>query len=154
MSFNDKETITVEKVSKYGVLVNGAWYNMGQKSGLTSDKFQQNGTYDVLVYTSDTGKKYINQLVGEQKAVKEVKKEVKEKAGDDKIFEDIAKAKAQKSRDFDAEARGKVACASYGDCLKSPALSMFATNKDEYKKLVEEFAEWMIEKTFSHQKGA
>lgn len=60
-----KETIVVEGLGKYGPKVSGKFYNLSKKSGLELKHFTPGHTYDVIVYTSASGTKYINQLVGE-----------------------------------------------------------------------------------------
>lgn len=153
-----KETITVTYVGKFGPRVGEIWYPLSSKSGLKPENFEKGKTYNVLIYTSGTGKKYINQIVGE-----DVKEEPKVKAGDDKLLEktkiekDIAGGTAvnirNQGRDFDAEARGKVACAAYRAALTSPGLAMYATSKEEYFKLVQEAAEKATDFTWEHQRG-
>lgn len=147
-----KETITVKLVheGKWGksLLVGDSWYNFDKKGGLTGNEFEKDKTYTVLVNESKTGKKYIAQIV-QDAPVDPVVPPVK--AGDDKILEAIKKE--NKGRDFDAEARGKVACATFCAALTSPGLAMYATSKDEYLKLVKEAAEKAIEFTWEHQRG-
>jgi hypothetical protein len=139
-----KETITISYVGKFGPNVNGEWFNVDQKSGLKVEQFEKGKTYTVLINESKTGKKYITQIIAD------------EKPGDDKILEVIKNEepkKEYKSRDFDAEARGKVACAAHCAALQSPGLAMYATNKDEYIKLVKEAAKVVVEETFKQQRG-
>ncbi len=158
MSDNVKETITVTLVAKYGPKVGDVWYNLSPKSNLTPDKFVKGNTYDVLVYTSKTGKKYINQIVGEDRVDSKALLESKEyqQGVSDVINQAVRTPEPVKTskfsgRDFDAEARGKVACASYAAALSSPALAMYALNKEDYLKLVEEVTEKMIKKVFEQQ---
>jgi hypothetical protein len=78
---------------------------------------------------------------------------VSEKAGDDKILEKPAPPVRTGQRDFEAETRGKVACACYTAAVASQGVSMYATSKSDYKEFIEEIAEWMITKVFEHQRG-
>lgn len=157
-----KETVTIKNTSKYGFYTTeDVGYYLGQKSGLKVENFEKGKTYQVLVFTSGTGKKYVNQIVGESlsgkaasfpgidRVISPIEKE--EKPGDDKILEVIKKEK--KETDWDGIARGKVACAAYVAALQSPVLQLFVSSNDkaDYKKLVEEFAELIIEKTWKHQ---
>lgn len=58
-----------------------------------------------------------------------------------------------KERDFEAEAHGKVACASYGAALMSPGLAVasYATT-DEYLAAVRKAADEMVKYTWEKQK--
>lgn len=156
-----KETITISYVGKFGPSVDGVWYNVDQKSGLKPGQFEKGKTYTVLVSVSKTGKKYIQQIIGESnEAAPEVREE---KSGDDKILQaPITTASSGGSsltystygkRDFEAEARGKVACAAYTAALQSPGLAMYATSKEEYLKIVAEAALAAIEFTWTNQKA-
>lgn len=61
-----KETIVVEAAGKYGPKVNGVFYSLSTKSNLRPEQFQPGKTFDVLIYTTPaSGKKYINQIIGE-----------------------------------------------------------------------------------------
>lgn len=65
---------------------------------------------------------------------------------------DSPKAKYQ-GRDFDAEARGKVACASYAAALASPGLAGLSfSTPEEYLTLVKKAADEMVKYTWEHQK--
>lgn len=135
-----KETITVSFTAKFGPNVNGAWYNVDPKSGLRPDQFEKGKTYDVLVNVSKTGKKYIQQIIGEGSA--SVKEEVKEPAKE--VFKDevvdterAKRVSAPKLRDFDAEARGKIACALRAALYASPAVAMYCTSWEEWVKKVD-----------------
>lgn len=58
-----------------------------------------------------------------------------------------------KSRDFDAEARGKVACAAYNAALASPGLAMFTyASRAEYLAAVKEAADASVAYTWAKQK--
>lgn len=158
MSENIKETITVTLVAKYGPKVQDQWYSLSPKSGLTPANFQAGKTYQVLVYTSKTGKKYINQIVGEDRVDSKALLESKEyQQGVSGVINQVVRTpepvKASKfsGRDFDAEARGKVACASWAAALSSPALAMYALNKEDYLTLVETVADKMSKKVFERQ---
>lgn len=153
-----KETVVVTYVGKFGPRVGDTWYNIDQKSGVKPEQFEKGKTYDVLVSVSKTGKKYIQQIVGD--GITEVVvphttpvnvEALKDKPGDDKILQTLKKEK--KETDWDGIARGKVACAAFGDALKSSGLAMYSTSKEEYLKLVEEMAKRQIEFTWKHQKG-
>lgn len=61
--------------------------------------------------------------------------------------------KTYQGRDFDAEARGKVACASYAAALASPGIAgLQFTNAKEYLALVRQAADEMVAYTWDHQK--
>lgn len=161
----NKETIEVKYVNdgKWGksILVGETWYNLDKKSGLTGDEFVKGQTYTVLVSESKTGKKYIAQIVSDVPAV-EVKEEPKVKAGDDKMLE-VLKEKSNKTpplklttypqRDFDAEARGKIACALRAALYASPAVAMYCTSWDEYLKKVDAEVARGSEEVLKAQRG-
>lgn len=150
MSENIKETITVTYVAKYGPKVGEEWYNLSPKSGLIPSNFVVGKTYQVLVYTSKTGKKYINQIVGEATELPKAEPKV-ETPKDEPVAERKVSYAKPAGRDFDAEARGKVACASWAAALSSPALAMYALNKEDYLTLVETVADKMTKKVFEKQ---
>lgn len=58
------ETIVVEKNGKYGPMVGGVYYSFS-KFYKGNKVFPEGSSLDVDVYTSDSGKKYINSVVGE-----------------------------------------------------------------------------------------
>jgi hypothetical protein len=163
MSENIKETIIVTYVGQFGPRCGEQWYGLSPKSGLTKDNFEKGKTYQVLVYTSKAGKKYINQIVGEQEVtppsaplvadVGTANKEVIVEKGivNPKTGTYFQGATKFTGRDFDAEARGKVACASWAAALSSPALAMYALNKEDYLTLVETVADKMSKKVFEKQ---
>ncbi len=151
-----------KKIGKFGPKVGDVWYPLSSKSGLKPDNFEKDKTYSVLVYTSGTGKKYINQLLGETAEVITTTpattitggyvSQGAEKPGDDKILAAQPKP-AFKARDFDAETAGKISCASFAAALASPALAMYALNKEDYLKLVKETADLMVSYTVEQQKS-
>lgn len=58
-----------------------------------------------------------------------------------------------KGRDFDAEARGKVACVAFNAALASPGIAGLAfTNIDEYLALVRKAADASVAYTWEKQK--
>lgn len=66
-----------------------------------------------------------------------------------------AAAKEYKGRDFDAEAKGKVACAAYVAALQSPGLAQIGfTDVKGFLKLVEEAADAAVAYTWKHQNNA
>lgn len=135
-----KEIIAVNFPGKFGPNVAGTFYGIDQKSGLKPEQFEKGKTYTVLINTAKSGKKYIAQIVGEGE------QEVTEKPGDDKVIEDLkkdaenstktAKELGYKGRDFDAEARGKIACALRAALYSSPMVPMYSTSwEDALKKI-------------------
>lgn len=56
-------------------------------------------------------------------------------------------------RDYDAEARGKVACAAYTAAIASPAIASFSKDEEDFKKKVHEYAQLAIEATWKAQRG-
>ena len=73
--------------------------------------------------------------------------------GASKSGAEIPHAGKYKSRDFDAEVRGKVACAAYVAAIQSPGLASFAKDKAEFDSLVEVAAEHIIKRTWEAQNG-
>lgn len=58
-----------------------------------------------------------------------------------------------KGRDFDAEARGKVACVAFNAALASPGIAGLSfTTIDEYLALVRKAADASVAYTWEHQK--
>ncbi len=57
-----KKTITVERVSPFGVFVDGEWLNMDKKANISSDEFQKGDTYEVEV-NEYKGKEYIKKIL-------------------------------------------------------------------------------------------
>lgn len=171
----EKETITVTYSAKYGPKIGDVFYSLSPKSGLTPKNFEVGKTYQVLVYTSKTGKKYINQIVGEGTAVlngvptNTISAQTTEKLEDKPSLppakeildnekpsqiESLGLKAAQgeyKKRDFDAEARGKVACAIFTSLLQSPFIASQALNKEDAIKLIDELGERYIKKVFEKQ---
>jgi hypothetical protein len=153
---NLRETVTVKNISKYGIFgLDDTGYYLSPKSGLKPDNFEQGNTYHVLVYTSGTGKKYINQIVGEdikQSETKIILKElgngvqVQEKAGDNKIL-DVRKSNdsfnkitevIKKEVDWDKKQRQIQWQGILQAVIASPASPMFSTSKEEWVKFVKE----------------
>jgi len=152
-----KETITVERIGKFGVMSGGVWFNLSSKSGLKIPDFSPMSTYDVLVYTSDGGKKYINQIVGTgaklngEPTSSISAQAVPVKAGDDKILEVIKAANknteaVEKSTvDWDKKNAQIRAQGTIQAAVQAPALQMFAANYDEWIALVEKVALFQLE---------
>jgi hypothetical protein len=66
-----------------------------------------------------------------------------------------AAEKAYKGRDFDAEAKGKVACAAFVAALQSPGLAQVGfSDVKGFLKLVEEAADAAVAYTWKHQDNA
>lgn len=151
----DKVSITVERLGKFGVLSGGLWYNLSSKSGLKVSDFSPKTTYEILVYTSASGKKYINQIVGTRNVapVEEVPKVI---AGDDKLLE-VLKEEAKrpltvkvdtpgyKEVDWDKKNAQIRAQGTVQAAVQSPALQMFAANYDEWIALVEKVSLYQLD---------
>lgn len=135
------EVIMVEEVKegKYGPFakVGGKYYNKGKQFKGNFDDMKAGNTYEVEVYTTESGGKYIQKLIAMHrpegsvppKQVEEVKK-----SKDKPVF------KATTTRDYDAEAKGKTRCAVIEAALSSPALAAYCGSFDEYKKMLVEAA--------------
>lgn len=64
-----------------------------------------------------------------------------------------ARVESFQGRDYNAEARGKVACAAFNAALTSPGIAGLPfTNLDEYIALVTKAADASVAYTWSHQK--
>ena len=59
-----QETIVIEKNGKFGPMVNGTYYSFS-KFYKGEKQLAVGNTYEVDVFISDSGKKYINAVVGE-----------------------------------------------------------------------------------------
>lgn len=143
----EKESVIVDRVGQYGIQSGGVWYSVYEP--LKPSDFLSGSHYDVLVGLSKAGKKYIKQIVND---VQPVAKTETVSTGTIVQVGEVPK-KAVSGRDFDAEARGKVACAAYTAAVQSPGLLQFSSNLDELKSNVQHFAEFIIAKTFEHQRG-
>lgn len=65
----------------------------------------------------------------------------------------VENKKPYQGRDFDAEAKGKVACVAYNAALASPGIAGLSfTNIDEYLALVRKAADASVAYTWEHQK--
>lgn len=153
----DKVSITVERIGKFGVMSGGVWYNLSSKSGLKVSDFSPKTTYEVLVYTSDSGKKYINQIVGSGASLPNTSAGIpcvegvdytqklppKPKAGDDKLLEVIKKE--TKEVDWDKKNAQIRAQGTIQAAVQAQALSMYAANYDEWLALVEKTAKFELD---------
>jgi hypothetical protein len=158
----EKVKITVERLGKFGVLSGGLWYNLSSKSGLKISDFSPMTTYDILVYTSDGGKKYINQIVGTGSAAPKEIEMVSGtnpglvKAGDDKLLEVLkeeakrpvtvkADTSGYREVDWDKKNAQIRAQGTIQAAVESPAIQMFAANYDEWIALVEKTAKFELD---------
>lgn len=119
MSVN-KESIVVERLAKYGPVVNGQFYSLSSKSGLSLSAFEVGKQYEVLVYTSDSGKKYINQVVGGASTKKD------DKPGDIKSMVVPSSTYAITNKDDRILWQGITQAV-----LQDPSYQMFSANRDE-----------------------
>lgn len=149
----EKELITIDEVAegKFGwyAKVGGVFYNSGKFfKGL---KDMKAGTlYEVEVYTSDKGNKYIQKLLGPGSIKDNPHVENKTIATGS-----VPPVKAPpKSRDFDAEARGKTRCAIMEAALQSPALVQLASsgNIDDLKVVLKKLADFGYAYVFGDDK--
>ena len=142
----EKVTITVERLGKFGVLSGGLWYNLSSKSGLKISDFSPMTSYDILVYTSDGGKKYINQIVGTSEAVAApvTPPVLKEEVDTERAKRVTAPSKVGEvdwdKKNAQIRAQGTIQAA-----VESPALQMFAANYDEWIALVEKTAQFELD---------
>ena len=142
----EKVTITVERLGKFGVLSGGLWYNLSSKSGLKISDFSPMTSYDILVYTSDGGKKYINQIVGTSEAVAApvTPPVLKEEVDTERAKRVTAPSKVGEvdwdKKNAQIRAQGTIQAA-----VESPALQMFAANYDEWVALVEKTAKFELD---------
>jgi len=57
------------------------------------------------------------------------------------------------SRDYGAEARGKVTFGAYQAAIESPGVLSFSASIEEYDKNIEKYAQLIIRKTWEAQNG-
>ncbi len=143
------ETVVVEAPGPYGFKAQGqdGWINFSKNFDGDKSKFIKGREFVVDIYTAESGKKYVNKVLGTSESSfsgvatpiesVSVKSEPVKKAY-------VPKAKAAVSyegRDFNAEALGKTECSLLAplmvNMLKNPS------DKDEVKALVEELALWV-----------
>lgn len=163
MSENVKEVIKIDDVKegKYGpyAKVGSVYYNKGKFFKGSFDDMKAGNTYEVEVYTTGTGGKYIQKMVAMvsngAKAAPEKTEETPAKAEDKPVRKTYTpKAAVSTGRNFDAEARGKTRCALMEAALQSPALPAFASSLDEYKKLLVEAADYAYTYVFPGETNA
>ena len=60
-----KETVVIESLGKWGPKIGGTYYSFSKKiSDSDKGKLVPGGTFDVDVWTAESGKKYINSVTG------------------------------------------------------------------------------------------
>ncbi len=133
------ERILVEAKSQFGLKVGNRWLN--PRKPLSVDNFVKGNEYEVLTeeYESKQGKKGTNivQIVGG--ATASAVAPIAEKT---QTTKELKASSPLKSRDFDAEARGKTRCALYGAALASPVLQLLPGIKtlEDIKRAVRDLA--------------
>lgn len=140
------QSITVERVGKFGVQVDGKWMNMDKNTGLKPGDFQDGVKYDVKVNKNEsTGKVYIKEIVSASKPPAESKPKEPAK----KPFVPRHSA-ASSNRDFDKEARGKTRCQCWSSVAGAVITHGLALGQDveEIKQTIREFAEDGYKYTF------
>jgi hypothetical protein len=155
---NTKESIVVAFPGKYGPNVNGVFYSIDPRSGVKPEQFEKGRAYDITFWTSKTGKKYINQIVGEGGAiinsapaesisaqvVKETIEIIKELPGDDKILVD--KPHIKKEVDWDKKTAQIQAQGCIQAAVQSPGLQLLLiTDYKGYWENVERLAKDMLQ---------
>jgi len=90
-----KETVVIESLGKWGPKINGEYYSFSKKiQESDKGKLVPGGTFDLDIWTAESGKKYINAVVSSAVAVAE-KPVAKATSPEVKAF--VAKVKAQAS---------------------------------------------------------
>ena len=60
-----KETVVIESLGKWGPKINGEYYSFSKKiQESDKGKLVPGGTFDLDIWTAESGKKYINSVVG------------------------------------------------------------------------------------------
>jgi hypothetical protein len=114
------EKITIEGIGQYGPKANGRYYYISKMSALTNASFIPGATYNVEVYTSDKGAKYINKIVsGNDTATQESAPEVKQTAP------------AQVPYDAEKKQRQIQAQGCIQAAMQCPVLPMLASTKED-----------------------
>ena len=133
-----KETILINRVGPYGVLVGETWYGLNEP--LTPKNFVAGQAYDVLVKVG-AKKSYIAQIVGTTELAGEpirnvvpVRTETKSVASTQTHQVDYKSEQQDKNTSIKRQGSWQAAIQSYG-------LAQLATSKDEFLRLVEEAAE-------------
>ena len=139
------ETITVNSLNKFGVRVGNKQYNFSKN--LVNKDLKEGNTYEVEVFTSANGAKYINSA-SSALAAKEPIQMPSNLPGVATLVE--VQKKLNGHRDYDAEARGKVACAAYTAALV-PAVSI--STVDNLEENIHKLAKIVIDATWKAQKG-
>lgn len=165
------DNITVLQVGKYGVRVDEkTWYGINEP--LTPESFTKDLSYKVSVVTSKTGKKYINEILGQE--VTDSAKSAAPATGTPDPVKAAEAALAKAKSDAEAAAKAQAikdqspngpvpVRAGFGQpltaydlsiqrqisragvmqaALSSPALAQWAVNIDEYLALVKKAADF------------
>jgi hypothetical protein len=118
------ENIQVLQVGKYGVRIDEkTWFGVNEP--LTPSHFVPNEGYKVSVTVSKTGKKYINEIIGQEQKADAPAEQKAEQPHDDSVKvaeEALAKAKAM------AEAKVTAAKAEAAKPASTPATTTKSTN--------------------------
>jgi primosomal protein N' len=129
------ESITVLQVGKFGVRVDEKTW-LGVNDPVTPQQFQVGLGYRVAVVTSKTGKKYVNEIIGQEEKQEAPKASVATPAVQPKAQTTTTPSK------LDAKDKRIVRQGLYQAALHSPVLSQFVTgnNVTEYLELVKQVA--------------
>jgi hypothetical protein len=146
------ETITITELSKYGVRIGNTYYNYGKKWD-TTVTLAPGLTYVVEIWSSASGKKYMNKLVqGPLDNAAPVAVPVAAPALVSVVSAAVPASshvgKPSGSRDFDAEARGKTRCALYAAAIQSPAAPVLAATEQELINFAKRVANEGVRFTF------
>lgn len=129
------------KFNSGSILAGGKWFNIAKKVGIES--FVRGNEIRVIIDTNDKGYDTVTGLADGVAATPQEKASARKEES----------PRALKTRDFDAEARGKVACVAYEAALLSPGLaSLPIADVDTYLNRVEDVAKRMIQFVWTHQK--
>lgn len=142
-----KEAVHVEGLSKFGFKANGVYYNWsGKLDEDAKGKVVPGGTYDMTIYVSDGGKKYVNAVLGAGKptAAPATRADISKPSPVD--IGPVA-VSTYTGRDFDKEARGKTKCAVFCAALQSPFAATFGTQK-ELEAFIGEMVELGVKTSF------
>lgn len=135
MAKTQTKQLTVERMSQYGILCQGVWYNISKDSDVKLTDFMVGGTYEVEV-SPWKDKFYINGVNTKVQVEGIVKLDQVEKQVKSSIpVQNTDYQQQQDKKRKEIQAQGTIQAA-----VQAPALQMFATNFDEWWITVEKTA--------------
>lgn len=133
-----KETIVVERVGPFGVLVNGDWMGVNDELKPPADHFENGGAYSVLTSKTAKGKTYINRILEQEQGSSEpARKQAERNVG--------MSTNHAPQPELDKNER-IIRQGVYQAVSQSPAIVPFILKKEDFVAIVAELSEEIINK--------